>query len=381
MEYAMAEQDGRDGSGGSGDAARFFDTAPGIFLILSVDGVILRASRMAARALELLPEDLVGRQVTDFVSEEELPAMMRARDEVSYGVMAAPVVLRATAASGASRLISWDGTACDDGSLCMVGVDITENPEFVSRDAVDAQMRQAQKLESIGTLASGVAHEINNPLNSILNYAQLIIDDAPPGGDAGEFAGEIITESNRLAKLVRNLLTFARTDAGDLVPVNPADVLESALSLTRASLRRDMITLEEKVEEWLPEIWCRPQQVQQVILNLVLNARDALNEQFAGRDPAKRITVSLEAAERNGSPCIMLTVADQGAGVPEALAERIFDPFFSTKPAGMGTGLGLSISYGIVRDHGGALTLESGAGGGASFRVCLPVRPAGAPED
>ncbi len=377
----MVEEGRNQGSELHADAMRFFDTAPGIFLILSLDGIIRRASRAAADVMEMRPEELWGRSVTDFVQESELPAVMRARDEVSYGAMTAPVVLHAVTSSGAPRTISWAGTLCDDGSIYVVGTDITTSPDLVSRDAVDAQMRQAQKLESIGTLASGVAHEINNPLNSILNYAQLIIDDAPPESDAAEFAGEIITESNRLAKLVRNLLTFARTDAGDLIPANPADVLESALSLTRASMRRDMITLEEVVEEWLPEIWCRPQQIQQVVLNLVLNARDALNEQFSGRDPGKHVRVSLTSEERDGAQWVVLTVTDRGAGVPPALAARIFDPFFSTKPAGMGTGLGLSISYGIVRDHGGTLTLESAPGSGASFCVHLPVRPPDAPEE
>jgi PAS domain S-box-containing protein len=377
----MAAEGCNQGSEVHGDVARFFDTAPGIFLILSLDGIVLRANRTAADLVGLQPEEFLGRSVTEFVQECDLPALYRARDDVSYGSMTSPVVLNATSAGGAVRTISWVGSLCNDGALYVVGTDITTNPEYVSRDSVDAQMRQAQKLESIGTLASGVAHEINNPLNSILNYAQLIIDDAPAGADAAEFAGEIITESSRLAKLVRNLLTFARTDAGDLIPASPADVLESALSLTRASMRRDMITLEEEVEEWLPEIWCRPQQIQQVILNLVLNARDALNEQFTGRDPGKRIRVTLKSDERDGAQWVALTVTDQGAGVPDALTDRIFGPFFSTKPAGMGTGLGLSISYGIVRDHGGTLTLQSGPGRGASFCVRLPVRPEGAPEE
>lgn len=238
---------------------------------------------------------------------------------------------------------------------------------------MEVQLRQAQKLESIGTLASGVAHEINNPINGIMNYAQLIMDRMGQDSPISEFAGEIGKESKRVTTIVRNLLSFARQEKQPYILTRIYDIVDSALSLIRALISRDHIILEVNVPEDLPEINCQSQQIQQVLVNLLTNARGALNEKYPGQDENKLIRISASAMEKDDKPWLRLTVEDHGAGIPEGIRERIFDPFFTTKPRDKGTGLGLSISHGIVKEHHGELILESKIGEWTRFHLDLPV--------
>ncbi len=252
--------------------------------------------------------------------------------------------------------------------------DITERKRLEQeRAALEAQLRHQQKLESIGTLASGVAHEINNPLTGILNYAQLIQDRLPGDSPLAEFTGEIMHETQRVATIVRNLLTFARNEKQSHSPARIADIVEAVLSLVRAVIRRDQITLLVNVPQDLPQLKCRSQQIQQVIMNLVTNARDALNERYPGHHPDKQLRLEAQLLERAGRRWIRLTVQDRGTGIPPEVRERMFDPFFTTKGRDKGTGLGLSISHGIVKDHHGQWTVESEPGQFTRMHVDLPV--------
>lgn len=220
-----------------------------------------------------------------------------------------------------------------------------------------AQLQQTQKLESIGTLASGVAHEINNPLMGMLNYAELI-------GDAGDQTLKhrsqmILKEGNRIAKIVRNLLSFARQDQEEHSLAAMVDIIDSSLSLVGSILRKDQITIELDIPDDLPTVKCRSQQIEQVVINLLTNARDALNVQYPEYDENKLIRIAVRTFEKDGVDWIRTTVEDHGPGISEQKSERIFDPFFTTKARHEGTGLGLSVSYGIVREHHGELTVES----------------------
>jgi PAS domain S-box-containing protein len=248
----------------------------------------------------------------------------------------------------------------------------------VKRDVTDeikleAQLRQSQKLESIGTLASGVAHEINNPIMGIMNYAQLILDRLGPESPVSELAVEIGNEGERVATIVKNLLEFSRDEKQTRSPARMCDIVESTLSLIRAVIRHDQIALGVEVPEDLPKIGCRSQQIQQVLMNLLTNARDALNTKYPGHDENKRIDISATTVEKDGVLYLRTTVTDSGPGITADVQDRMFDPFFTAKPRDKGTGLGLSISHGIVKDHGGELTVESKIGNGAHFHLDLPV--------
>jgi signal transduction histidine kinase len=252
--------------------------------------------------------------------------------------------------------------------------DISEQKRLeAERRAMDAQLRQAQKLEAIGTLASGVAHEINNPLNGILNYAQLIQDGLPPGSPLTEFARGILRETERVCTIVHNLLAFARNEKQGHSQARVQDIVEGTLSLLRAVLRRDQITLTEQVPGDLPNVQCRSQQIQQVLMNLLTNARDGLNERYQGHDPNKVLQVRARRFDKAGRPWIRLTVEDHGPGITPEVRERMFDPFFTTKPPHRGTGLGLPISHEIIKEHHGELTVESEPGRFTRLHVDLPV--------
>ncbi len=241
-----------------------------------------------------------------------------------------------------------------------------------ARLALEIQLRQSQKLESIGTLASGIAHEINNPLTGIINYADLIerrIDDPR----LREYARGIMSEGNRVAEIVRGLLSFARQETSERRRAQMPDIIRATLALINSVLKRDLIRVEEDIAGRLPGVNCSPQQIQQILINLLTNARDALNRRYPGSHDNKLVRITVRAVSRNGVPWVRTTVEDHGTGVPADLIARIFDPFFTTKPRDMGTGLGLSISYGIAKEHGGELSAESEEGSYTRFHLDLPA--------
>jgi PAS domain S-box-containing protein len=237
---------------------------------------------------------------------------------------------------------------------------------------LESHLRQQQKLESIGTLASGVAHEINNPLMGMINYADLI-DDKADDETIKEYSQVIMTEGNRIATIVRDLLSFSRQDREAHSPARIKDIIESSISLVGSTLRKDQISIELDIAEDLPQLKCRTQQIQQVIINLLTNAHDALIARYPGYDDNKLVRITVRLFEKEGENWIRTTIEDHGIGISEDVAQRIFDPFFTTKPKDEGTGLGLSVSFGIVREHHGELTVESVAGEFTRFHMDLRV--------
>ena len=242
---------------------------------------------------------------------------------------------------------------------------------------VAAPLLHRQKLDSLGTLAAGVAHEINNPISGILNYAQLMKHgmrgDRAPGFTLVErgFVDEIEREAKAVAAIVRNLLHFGRAEEGQPVATEVDEVVQNTLTLVRALLEKEDITIRVQIDDGIPVIVCRVQQLQQVLMNLVMNARDALHRRVAARTDAKEIFLRV----KSDGDQVTFEVIDNGDGFDETTAGRIFDPFFTTKPHGEGVGLGLSISHGIIEAHGGRLTCTSDPGQQTLFRVELPCTP------
>ena len=315
----------------------------------------------------------------DILHPEDRDRVWRAVDRQLRGEAPYDIEYRVRREDGGWRHWLARGTALRDASgtpYRWIGAitDVTDRKALeAERAQLEIQARHHQKLEAIGTLAGGVAHEINNPITGIMNYAQLIADAAAPGSRAAEYAGEIVRETERVATIVRNLLQFARHEKQAHSPARLADIIEQTLSLLRAVFRREQITLTMDVPEALPALNCRSQQIQQVLMNLLTNARDALNEKYPGHDADKTIRITVQRFEQAGRSWLRLTVADQGPGIPSEIQARIFDPFFTTKPRDKGTGLGLSISHGIVQDHHGRLHFETAPGTGTQFHLDLPV--------
>lgn len=245
--------------------------------------------------------------------------------------------------------------------------------ENVERREAQVKVIHASKLASIGELAAGVGHEINNPVNGIMNCADILLKQFPTGSKNYQFAELIRSEADRIAKIVRNLLTFSRQEKERHSPARLCDIVETVLSLSRKKIMKSHVDLCVDVSEDLPKIKCRSEQLQQVLMNLIINSLHALDEKFPGAHPNKVLCLSAAPVEYGGRPYLRLTVADNGCGIKPSNMDRLFDPFFTTKGRDKGTGLGLSVSDGIVREHGGQITVESEEGKYARFHVDVPL--------
>jgi nitrogen-specific signal transduction histidine kinase/CheY-like chemotaxis protein len=240
--------------------------------------------------------------------------------------------------------------------------------------STQAQLLQAEKLSAIGQLVAGVAHELNNPLTSVIGYAQLLeqelLDTDHDACIPGQFKKDlrrIAEESERAARIVRNLLAFARRQSGARVPQDVADLVSRVLSLRSYDLRLNDVELVTQFEPGLPQVVADGGQLQQALLNLILNGEQAMRNR-----PARRLTVGARLDCQ--SDAVEVFVSDTGHGIDPANLSRIFDPFFTTREVGEGTGLGLSICYGILRDHGGEIAVDSRVQVGTTFSVRLPAR-------
>jgi PAS domain S-box-containing protein len=246
--------------------------------------------------------------------------------------------------------------------------------DITEKMTLEAEAMRASHLASLGELAAGVAHEINNPINGIINYAQIILNRSAEGTREHEIATRVIREGKRIAGIVSSLLSFARERKEEKSAVNVGRVLCEAITLMEAQIRKDGIRLDVGVPEYLPPVVANPQQLQQVFVNVVSNARYALNKKYAPSDEDKILTISCEEIMMKDSRFLEFTFFDRGTGIRSDIIDKVMNPFFSTKPSGEGTGLGLSISHGIVKDHGGRLVVESTEGIYTKVSVCLPVK-------
>ena len=248
---------------------------------------------------------------------------------------------------------------------------------------MEAHLRSQQKLEAIGVLASGVAHEINNPINGVLNYSQLIHDIAQNKDTSYNenresvlsYSSEIINESNRISSIVSNLLQLSRNGSKQFIECDIEDLINKILNLVKTIISRDQIEIEVNIDKDLPKIDCREQELQQVVLNLIVNAKDALNAKYEGYNEDKKIIVTaIKKSLLDNMKGIRITIEDHGKGIPAEIQNSIFDPFFTTKSRAEGTGLGLSISYGIIKEHNGELSFETKIGQYTKFNIDLPIK-------
>jgi len=234
--------------------------------------------------------------------------------------------------------------------------------DVTQRERMEEQMSQTEKLTSLGLLAAGVAHEVNTPLAVISNYIQMLAKQMPEGDPRQSIIEKIVKQTFRASEIVNNLLNFSRTGPSALADVDVNRVVEETLSLVAHPLKTSQIQVVKHLTDGLPAVRGSANKLQQVFLNLFLNARDAM--------PTGGI-LEVRTGAHNGS--VEIEVADTGNGIPRDHIHKIFDPFFTTKPGGRGTGLGLSVSYGIIKEHAGKIDVRSAPGRGTSFHVEFPA--------
>jgi PAS domain S-box-containing protein len=306
-----------------------------------------------------IPRDQAIGQSVDALLPAGLAAELEARTRSPQGgeIYKFPLVNRA----GQGLIVNVSVAPLEDkkgaelGRLVLLD-DITE------RVQLEQQLLQTEKLTSLGLLAAGVAHEVNTPLAVISNYIQMLARQLPGDDSRQKIIEKIVKQTFRASEIVNNLLNFSRTGAAEFAAVNLNEVIEETLSLVAHPFRAGHVSVLQQLEESLPAINGSGNRLQQVFLNLFLNARDAM--------PSGGM-LEVRTASQNGT--VSIEVTDTGVGIPGENLHRIFDPFFTTKATGRGTGLGLSVSYGIVQEHKGRIDVRSTPGKGTAFRLEFPA--------
>jgi C4-dicarboxylate-specific signal transduction histidine kinase len=253
---------------------------------------------------------------------------------------------------------------------------------LVARDvsaqkAHKAETIKASKLAAMGELSVGVANEINNLTNGLINFTQILSEEiaetAGNNNQSTELLNNIIKESERISQIIQQLLFFnaGRTQTKEAVKINK--IIEDSLALTKHQFRYDAIDVAIRFPEVVPTVKVNVQEMQHVFLNLLSNARYALNQHYPGQHPKKRLEIKGEMTAREGQQFLRVVCTDFGVGIPPKIIARVFEPFFTTKPEGVGTGLGLSICRSIVEDNNGTLDIESTLDDHTSITMELPL--------
>ena len=256
-------------------------------------------------------------------------------------------------------------------SVLLFVSDITE------KMAMQAEAIQASHMASLGELAAGVAHEINNPITGIINYGQILINECSPESMEKDIGERIVKEGERIGRIVKTLLSYARDGREEKKPTRVPAILEESIILIQAQMRKESIDLKIDLPDDLPEVDANFQQIQQGFINIINNARYALNEKYPGRHENKRFEITGEKVIIGGRPYVRIAFHDQGVGISAHELSVLTKPFFSTKPFGKGTGLGLNITQRIITDHGGQLSFESAKGEFTRVIIDLPANRRG----
>ena len=318
--------------------------------IIDAHGTVRRANRVFAELVQVPVTAIPGRPWLGLLPPAWSDPVARA--------LAEPAATQAEIRAG-ERTLSFTAIAmAEPGSAVLVIEDQTE------RRRLQEQLIQSEKMSAIGQLIAGVAHDLNNPLASVVGFSDFLaeVGDIPP--QFAEPLQVIRQEAERAATIVKNLLSFARSQEGErkLQPIGP--IIESTLALLRNQLMANKVEATLEVDHGLPDVEVNGNQIKQVFVNLINNA----NQAIASDAPSGRIWVTAKR-QREG---VAVSITDSGPGMTEEIAGHVFEPFFTTKGEGEGTGLGLSICQGIVKEHGGRITLDTKPGGGATFTVELP---------
>jgi PAS domain S-box-containing protein len=353
--------------------ALFAHANDGIAVLTDTDHRLVEVNGRFAEIFRAPRRELAGKTLRDLgwdgdARAPSFDAMLKRADAGEFETMA-------KTAEGTERPVHVSFSTLTTGAerfIVLIVRDLFEQKKLAAeKESIQLQLFQASKLASIGELSAGVAHEINNPLNGIINFAQLLKDDGVARTDTqAQMLDGIIEEGSRITRIVRDLLTFARHESHELRPVNLAEVITTSVSLFGHQLDKDGVALEVRLADGLPPVLAEGSRLRQVVVNMISNAHHALHESDS-RDKIFRISAS--AAQVEGRRVVRVEFFDNGVGIRQEYLNKIFDPFFTTRRDAGGTGLGLSLSFGIVAEFGGTIRAESEEGRYTRFVVELPV--------
>lgn len=336
-------------------------------LIFTLDGRfrVTSANKVALKTTGYRLDEVLGMHVTEFVHPRQIPLLYDLVKE-SLANIGSPSMFELVILGKTGQEMTLEVTMRVQRlgqrsiELHLIARDVTHRRELEER------LRHREKLSSIGKLVAGVAHELNNPLTSIIGYANLLQQsDLPP--QYQQDLEVIFKQAERAGLIVKNLLTFTRHIELEPAPTDINETIQASLAYLKTKLHMHNIRVTSSFDFGLPQIVADPHQLEQVFVNLITNAVQAL----ITISDIRQLTISTKLADQS----ILISIADNGPGIPESIIHRIFDPFFSTKQVGEGTGLGLSICVGIISAHKGRIWVENTQPRGASFYVELPVAP------
>ncbi|HEU4387871.1 MAG TPA: ATP-binding protein, partial [Blastocatellia bacterium] len=331
--------------------------------------IILEANSQACATYGFTREELVGKSLKELTrdvarGEQQVYSLLRTRtcrnfETVHYRKDGTPLDILAN-----SSVIEYGGKE----AILSVNRNITE------RKRLQLQLIQSEKMVALGQLVSGVAHELNNPLASVVAYTELLLSLPASDPLVAEKLEMISREAERTRRIVNNLLSFSRQHKPSRTEIDLNELLTRSLELRAYEMRVSNLTAKTDYGA-IPKVLGDENQLQQVFMNILVNAEQAMRS--ANKSGTLSIKTEFQCAANNDM--VSITIADDGPGILPEHLDKVFDPFFTTKPVGKGTGLGLSVSYGIVREHGGSLRVESDAGAGARFLIELPTGRLAAP--
>jgi len=349
-----------------------FDSIPETVLVHDAQGRIIYVNDVGAQWLAWPAAELIGKHLCDIVAP---PSLTQAIEQGHDGPTQHTGRRKMVYVSRTGQHLAAEVNTCPmefEGQMVLLAVahDITE------RTRLEAQLRQVQKIQAIGTLAGGIAHDFNNILAAILGYSELALYDVPHGSRMQRHLEEVLAAGKRARDLVQQILAFSRKRPLERQPVRLDLLMSDVLRMIRASLP-STIAIQLHLEPIANTVLADPTQLQQVLMNLCTNAEHAMRETggvLEVRLDAVEVTADFAAAHASltSGPHVRLMIRDTGHGMPPAVMERIFEPFFTTKDVGEGTGMGLAVVDGIIANHGGAITVASMPGQGTTFAIYLP---------
>ena len=351
-----------------------YEDAPNVYCSVSAkDGSILRFNKEMSRRFGYSPEELRHLKIFDLYADTDdgIPKAREIVEKLRKGEATLNAEVRMKCKDGryiwatvtVRPIFDGDGKAVESRSAM---IDITETHE------ARAHLVQISKLATLGEMATGMAHELSQPLNIIHMAAEALLEEVRDGGIPTDILvtklERIEGQTDRASAIINHMRTFGRTDSGEMEEVDLKEAVQGATGLISEQLRLSEIELSVNLPKTCRKISGHQLRLEQVVLNLLSNARDATRANEDSGQKPQRITIDITDDPRSDE--VILTVQDTGGGMPDAVLERIFEPFFTTKEVGQGTGLGLSISYGIIGEMGGRIEVAN-VDGGARFTIVL----------